>query len=1273
MCRLFSLALILLWGIAALPAQVVDPSWQRISGHGVGYSLEFPADGWYARLIATRGNVPEFVTVEQTELTSTSGARISVDVWEDQSNGSLADWIDDHQKILGFKSSEMTPASASELHVGAFEHAENTQGIQAYPSRSTFFKHGKDVFGIRYHEADNGAAEPIYGHLLETLTFERDALMALQQEDSVAGKGRSPILVYECAGHYDDCLCGAYNPYPCCSNPQGNCTWWAWDRACCVWNDNLLGGVSWGNATSWAGYATSHGYTVSATPAVNTIACNSSAAGGLGHVAWVVQVSGSQVQVTEMGWCLWGTVRTTWYNTSYFDQGFIYPMGGGSSITLTSPNGGENLCVNQQTTVQWQSSGIPGNVRLRLYQGSTNEVDALGWIGTNLPNTGSYPWIPGTDLTTNCNYYVKVEDQAQTTRDFSNAAFCISDLTEWALSVSATDNNCNNIAITWNDVSNETGYKVYRNGGQIATLGIDVTNYTDTPGSGCYLYTVRAYNTCGDGPLSSSDQGCRLGTPAQVSGVTATDNNCNNVVVTWTDQSGENGYYVYRNGSQIGSAGANVTIYTDNTASQGVTCSYAVAATNTCGTGSQSVSDNGTRLATPVQVAGVAATDNNCNNVVVTWTDQSGEQGYRVYRNGSQIGTTGVDVCTYTDAPAVGTYTYSVGAYNACGDGTLSATDPGTRLTTVGQVTGVSATDDHCADIVITWTDRSGENGYYVYRGGSQIAQTGANVTTYTDAPSAGTYNYTIAAFNDCGTGTPSAIDGGARLSAPVPVSNVIASDNICTGITVTWWDVSGESGYYIYRNGSQIGDVSANTTTFNDAPPSGTYAYTVRSYNGCGTSTDSNLDNGTRLPAVSAPSTCAASDNSCQSVTVTWIDNSTGETGFHIFRDGSLAGSAGANAQTFDDTPPSGSYLYTVRAYSGCGDSYPSNSDQGTRLAGLLAPLNCVASDTGCSGVNVSWTDNVTGETGFYVYRGASLAGTVGASVTSFYDTPASGAYAYTVCAYNACGSSNASNSDTGTRLQSAAAPSNCQASDTNCSAIIITWQDNSDNENGFRIFRNGSQVGSVGANVTFFYNFPAPGVYNYSVCAYTTACGNSVLTPPVAGQRQILPAAPLSMAASDTGTAGVYLSWQDTLNNETGFAIYRDAVLVFVAGANVSNYYDHPGDHAPHNYCIAARNSCGEGTQVCDVGRVAAGLSAPTALILRCESPWLWLYWNVVRDDQGNPMEGVMYNVYRGDTPGFTPSEATLRGSTSDTLYVDTPDAANEKAFYTIIAQTP
>ncbi|MSP92578.1 MAG: CHAP domain-containing protein [Myxococcales bacterium] len=150
------------------------------------------------------------------------------------------------------------------------------------------------------------------------------------------------LAVYQCGNQKDDCQCGSNNPYPCCDNGS-NCTWWAWESACCNWKAALPG---WGNANTWGSNAGKNpNYQVLGEPVVGSIA--TSTKGTYGHVAWVTGVNGSKVTVTEMnccGGCAYGMKGNT-FDKGYFNSGYVVKKGGGPVGPVCGDgqcNGGES-------------------------------------------------------------------------------------------------------------------------------------------------------------------------------------------------------------------------------------------------------------------------------------------------------------------------------------------------------------------------------------------------------------------------------------------------------------------------------------------------------------------------------------------------------------------------------------------------------------------------------------------------------------------------------------------------------------------------------------------------------------------------------------------------------------------------------------------------------------------------------------------------------------------------------------------------------------------
>jgi len=180
------------------------------------------------------------------------------------------------------------------------------------------------------------------------------------------------------------------------------------------------------------------------------------------------------------------------------------------------------------------------------------------------------------------------------------------------------------------------------------------------------------------------------------------------------------------------------------------------------------------------------------------------------------------------------------------------------------------------------------------------------------------------------------------------------------------------------------------------------------------------------------APSDLAGSALSSTEIRLTWTDNSGNETAFHVERasgGGEFATirTLGVNVVTYTDSNLAASTQYTYRVYAAnaAGDSAYSNTATVTTQAPPPLPPNppsgLYATVVGKL-VTLTWIDNATNESGFYVGRanydtrkktcGAySVVKTVVADTTTTTDTRNSGSYCYKVQAYNAGGTSEWSN----------------------------------------------------------------------------------------------------------------------------------------------------------------------------------------------------------------------------------------------------------------------
>jgi subtilisin family serine protease len=116
--------------------------------------------------------------------------------------------------------------------------------------------------------------------------------------------------------------------------------------------------------------------------------------------------------------------------------------------------------------------------------------------------------------------------------------------------------------------------------------------------------------------------------------------------------------------------------------------------------------------------------------------------------------------------------------------------------------------------------------------------------------------------------------------------------------------------------------------------------------------------------------------------ISLSWTDNATNESGFHVERstDNGLtwspAGDASADATTFTDTGLSAgtTYWYQVSAFNSAGVSDPTNIASGTTNVAPppapLTPSGLTATGVTTSTVSLSWADNAFDESGYTIQR---------------------------------------------------------------------------------------------------------------------------------------------------------------------------------------------------------------------------------------------------------------------------------------------------------------
>jgi len=431
--------------------------------------------------------------------------------------------------------------------------------------------------------------------------------------------------------------------------------------------------------------------------------------------------------------------------------------------------------------------------------------------------------------------------------------------------LSATATGTTSIGLSWSGSadpeSGVVGYRVYRNGTQVAeTAG---TTYLETGLSPAteYEYRVSAVNGQGlESPKSSRASATTFDAtgPSTPKDLTAAAAGTDRIDLEWSGssdpESGIASYRIFRDGVQVGQTAQRQ--YTDTGLNPATEYEYRVSAVNGQGleSGRSDPASATTLDASPPTVPqNLAASPVGTERIDLSWTasedPESGVTGYLVFRDGSQVETTAQTVFQDDGLTPATEYDYYVVAVN--GDGlqsqpstTVSArTFDGTGPTAPTELTATAVATDR---IDLTWSpaedEETGISAYKVFRDGLEVATT--TETSYQDSglSPATEYEYRVSAVN--GDGLQGSLSDPALAttldgSGPTAPTNVDATTISQTQVDLTWTasedPETGVDQYKVYRDGAVVGTVVS--TSFADAglQQNTTYVYTISAVNGEG------------------------------------------------------------------------------------------------------------------------------------------------------------------------------------------------------------------------------------------------------------------------------------------------------------------------------------------------------------------------------------------------------------------------------------------------------
>ncbi|MCB2202591.1 sortase [bacterium] len=303
--------------------------------------------------------------------------------------------------------------------------------------------------------------------------------------------------------------------------------------------------------------------------------------------------------------------------------------------------------------------------------------------------------------------------------------------------ISATDGTEDQyIAITWDEIVDSNGYRIYRTTNNTAPTDPDsyitviysehYEDYGADPYTE-YYYWLSAYDTnLGDWTeINGTDSGWRPFEPANT--VRASDGTLSGQVdLTWNhdDDSFIDLYLIYRSDSETGDktrvGSSSTTSFSDRLAVDGNTYYYWVKpcdSTNRCG----AMTTYDTGWASMEAASNLVASDGtSTDHVALTWDPVYGATSYKIYRSQTNTppvnprATVSTESYNDTSANPAQTYYYWVEGCSdeMCAD--LSASETGWRAVPVP--TNVQASDGTSPnDITVFWTAVPGATVYYAY------------------------------------------------------------------------------------------------------------------------------------------------------------------------------------------------------------------------------------------------------------------------------------------------------------------------------------------------------------------------------------------------------------------------------------------------------------------------------------------------------------------------------------------------------------------------------
>jgi hypothetical protein len=476
----------------------------------------------------------------------------------------------------------------------------------------------------------------------------------------------------------------------------------------------------------------------------------------------------------------------------------------------------------------------PGATQYQLMAGSSY-VNAAGAI-TSSPDwislTGKKITVTG--LSPNMQYVIKAKARNNdgTETDFSTQKTG----TTLALSPSGitSEPGINSIKISWNTISNATGYDVEADGKTIDTGTATSYMHSGLQAETTHSYRVRTRNAAGTGQWSGYVNVTTLPNPPDTPVITTTETTYSAITISWDAVAKAASYEIEADGKTI-DAGSTTT-YTDSGLQPDTFHKYRIRAKNAGGASEWSAYIETGTLPLPPEVPASFKGVPSKNNITLTWSAVDRAEGYELEIDGSSHKLDAVTKYIDEGLSANSTHTYRIRAFNRGGRSVWSSPQ---TITTWPEVpaapTNIMATAEKDS-ITLTWYSSPFAQSYDVQVDGNntvnikELSYTQKNLTAGTK------HSYRLRAKN---------ITGDGEWSNPIEISTLpeetattsggaISLTNIAAvvtnkTITIAWQAAKPNVQYQIEADGQILDNGKDTVYNHTGLKPQSFHTYRVR------------------------------------------------------------------------------------------------------------------------------------------------------------------------------------------------------------------------------------------------------------------------------------------------------------------------------------------------------------------------------------------------------------------------------------------------------------